>query len=96
MHQARTILIKGTMNDNLASFVGGFSLSAFGNVSWIWSLQIFPADAGMAKTYAIAFAVKVFATLFLGVVGGIAGLLGKDIYQGFKKKKNDGINEENQ
>ncbi len=34
------------------------------------------------------FGVKVGATIILGIAGGMAGMIGKDLYQRFKKKRN--------
>jgi hypothetical protein len=36
---------------------------------------------------AAGFAMKIFATLILRIIGGIAGLFGKDIYETLKRKK---------
>ena len=76
-----------SMQDYGTSFIGGFLLSVFGNVSWIWSLQLMPKTTSEAYTYALAFSLKIVATLILGVIGGIAGLIGKDIYNILKRKK---------
>lgn len=76
------------MENNAASFLGGFSLSVLANWQWIFAqIHIDPSDLAMS------FAIKVLATLILGVIGGVAGLLGKDLYTGFKKKLNDKEND---
>lgn len=53
-------------------------------VTWLWAEHIFQ-DAGM-------FLLKLLATIVLGVAGGIAGLVGKDVYRSWKnwrlKQKN--------
>ena len=76
------------MENNAASFIGGFSLSVLANWQWIFAqIHIDPTNMAMG------FALKVIATLILGVIGGIAGLIGKDLYTGFKKKLNDKEND---
>jgi hypothetical protein len=75
------------MQDYGTSFIGGFLLSVFGNISWVWSLQIPPLTSHDAYLYAIGFVLKIFATLILGIIGGLAGLIGKDIYNTFKRKR---------
>ena len=75
------------MHDYGTSFIGGFLLSIFGNVSWIWSMQLMPMSSQDAMLYALSFALKIFATLILGMIGGVAGLLGKDLYNFLKRKK---------
>jgi hypothetical protein len=76
-----------SMHDYGTSFIGGFLLSVFGNVSWIWSLQLMPMSSHDAMVYAAGFALKIFATLILGIIGGLAGLIGRDLYNFFKRKK---------
>jgi len=75
------------MHEYGTSFIGGFLLSVFGNVSWVWSLQLMPMSTSEAMTYALGFALKIFATLILGIIGGLAGLIGRDLYNFFKRKK---------
>ena len=75
------------MQDYGTSFIGGFLFSVFGNISWVWSLQIMPVTKDQAIMAAAGFAMKIFATLILGIIGGIAGLFGKDIYETLKRKK---------
>ena len=76
-----------SMQDYGTSFIGGFLLSVFGNVSWVWSLQLMPVTSHDAYVYATGFVLKIFATLILGIIGGLAGLMGKDLYNFFKRKK---------
>ena len=75
------------MQDYGTSFIGGFLLSVFGNVSWVWSLQLMPITSHDAYIYATGFVLKIFATLILGIIGGLAGLIGKDLYNFLKRKK---------
>ncbi len=76
------------MENNAASFIGGFILSVMANVHWIFG-QIYPHTPSDAAEAAMEFGLKVVATLILGVIGGIAGLLGKDLYASFKKRLNE-------
>jgi len=76
-----------SMHEYGTSFIGGFLLSVFGNVSWIWSLQLMPVTSKEAYMYAAGFALKIFATLILGIIGGLAGLIGRDLYNLLKRKR---------
>ena len=58
--------------DELTSTISGGISSIMLNVSWI---------AFLSDT-----ALKVLATVIVGVAGGMAGLAGKDIYQRIKNK----------
>ncbi len=80
------------MENNAASFIGGFLLSVMANVHWIFA-QAYPHTAGDAAEAAASFGLKVIATLILGVIGGIAGLLGKDLYASIKRKFNEKAND---
>jgi len=64
------------------SFIGGFAVSVLGNWTWLHSLQINPPNV---TTLVIEWTIKVFGTLILGVIGGLAGLWAKDIYKWLKK-----------
>ena len=78
------------MNDNAASFFGGFILSFFGNAKWVASLNLVLGGVFGGIPYtdiATEWALKVVSTLILGIIGGLAGLIAKDIYRIIKKKK---------
>ena len=64
------------------SFIGGFAVSVLGNWTWLHNLQIHPPNV---TTLVIEWTIKVFGTLILGVIGGLAGLWAKDIYKWLKK-----------
>jgi drug/metabolite transporter (DMT)-like permease len=64
------------------SFIGGFAVSVLGNWTWLHNLQIQPPNV---TTLVIEWTIKVFGTLILGVIGGLAGLWAKDIYKWLKK-----------
>jgi hypothetical protein len=68
------------MREDITSFGGGFLISVFGNISWI--LQLTAGDIAME------WAIKVFGTMILGVIGGLAGLFAKDLYKWIKRKGN--------
>src|SRR5574343_1187180 len=77
------------MENNAASFFGGFIVSVFANVQWIF-LQVGSQNpAMMAKE----FGLKVLGTFILGVIGGLAGILGKELYSVLKKNKNEKEND---
>ena len=71
------------MNENAPSFLGGFLMGGSSSF-YIWKdhflLQISTNDL------LIEYAVKIAGTLILGLVGGLAGMLAKDIYRILKKK----------
>lgn len=61
-------------NTKLVAFICGDLFVTLGQITGnIW------ADAGH-------FGVKLLATLVIGIAGGIAGVVGKDLYQHFKEK----------
>jgi|688.fasta_scaffold551101_3 hypothetical protein len=66
------------------SFVGGFSISVLGNWTWLQNLQVHPPNV---NSLLFEWTIKVFGTLILGVIGGLAGLWAKDIYKWMKKGK---------
>jgi len=65
--------------NSIYSFTGGFIISVFGNIGWV--AQIY--NPGQI---AVEWTVKVFGTLILGVIGGLAGLFAKDLYKWMKDK----------
>jgi H+/Cl- antiporter ClcA len=67
------------------SFIGGFSISALGNWTWLHNLQVTPPYN--PTNLIMEWTIKVFGTLILGVIGGLAGLWAKDIYKWIKKDK---------
>lgn len=74
---SNNITINGDMKDKALAFIAGdISVTLFQIfVGGIWG------DLGH-------FGVKVGATIILGIAGGIAGMIGKDIYNRYKKYKN--------
>jgi hypothetical protein len=70
------------MKDSLYSFIGGFTISVMGNIDWI--LQIDPANS--LSNLMIEWTAKIFGTMILGIIGGLAGLFGKDLYKILKNK----------
>lgn len=72
------------MNDNAFPFLGGFAMSSIGSISFLDNITIFL----QVQTHDILvfYLVKILTTLFLGLVGGLAGMLAKDLYIWAKKK----------
>lgn len=70
--------------EGLYSFGGGFIVSVLGNIQWIAQIETMGIQG-----LVIEWTAKIFGTLILGVIGGLAGLLGKDLYKYLKKDKND-------
>lgn len=72
------------MSDNAAPFTGGFIMASWGSFSILQELptllQI--GAPGVLELYAL----KVLGTLILGAVGGVGGMLAKDLYRYFKNK----------
>lgn len=65
------------MKEKIIAFAGGDLLAMFGMWHFL-DLQAMFVDV----------AFKVVLTALLGIVGGVAGLLGKDIYRAFKSYRN--------
>jgi hypothetical protein len=76
------------MKDSLYSFIGGFTISIMGNIDWI--LQIQPTNN--LSQLMMEWTAKIFGTMILGIIGGLAGLFGKDLYK-YLKDRYDGDNE---
>lgn len=72
------------MNDNSAPFIGGFTMGSIGSLSAWDSLTVFMqvTQAQVLEYYAF----KLLGTLVLGLVGGFAGMIAKDLYRYFKIK----------
>jgi hypothetical protein len=67
--------------DSIYSFAGGFLVSVFGNISWIAQIQNMSVNSLM-----IEWAIKIFGTMVLGIIGGVAGLFAKDLYKYLKDR----------
>ena len=68
--------------DSVYSFIGGFVISVFGNIQWIGQIHNMNV-----QTLVIEWTIKVFGTMILGVIGGLAGLFAKDLYKYLKGKR---------
>ena len=81
------------MSDDNISFTFGSLLAAIPAISWLWPLQIHAMEPGSLATIWL---IKVFGTIILGFLGGLTGMLGKDVYRFIKtrlrEKKNLGSN----
>ena len=77
------------MNDNQASFLGGFLFSVASHFKWVLTLQVAFVPGTIMGQLALEWSVKIIGTLILGIIGGIAGLMAKDIYKALKKKFTD-------
>jgi hypothetical protein len=73
------------MKDSVYSFVGGFLISVMGNIDWL--LQI---HSNNISSLMLEWTAKVFGTMILGIIGGLAGLFAKDLYK-YLKEKYDGV-----
>lgn len=51
------------------------------------SVTLFQVFAGQIFADLGSFGLKVLATIILGIAGGIAGMVGKDLYNFYKSKK---------
>jgi CDP-diglyceride synthetase len=74
------------MNDNIASFLGGAFLSIVGHANYLMKVSWYLRVNGHAHELAMEWSIKIIGTLILGVIGGVAGLLAKDIYAGIKRR----------
>ena len=70
------------MKEGLYSFGGGFIVSVLANIQWL--AQIGNGDVSMLV---IEWTVKIFGTMILGIIGGLAGLFAKDLYKYLKGKR---------
>ena len=83
------------MSDDNISFTFGSLLAAIPAISWLWPLQLHTFDPANLAT---VWLIKVFGTIILGFLGGLTGMLGKDVYRFIKTKlqkhenKNHSIN----
>lgn len=66
------------IKESIYSFGGGFVISVLGNISWIGQVN--------AGGLAMEWMIKIFGTMVLGVIGGLAGLFAKDLYKFLKDK----------
>lgn len=72
------------MGDNSAPFLGGFFMGGWSGLSfWDDALSLLQIDTMQFLEY---FALKLAATMVLGLFGGIMGMLAKDIYRLVKSK----------
>jgi hypothetical protein len=70
------------MKDSMYSFIGGFMVSVMGNIEWILQIQ----TSSNLSNVMIEWTAKIFGTMILGVIGGLAGLFGKDLYKILKRR----------
>lgn len=71
-------------NGNSAPFLGGFLMGSWGSVSLLDNITVF---LNMSQSEILTYySVKLLATLVLGVVGGLAGMVAKDLYRIIKMK----------
>ena len=68
--------------DSIYSFMGGFIVSVFGNIQWISQIETMSVQSLL-----IEWTVKIFGTMILGIIGGLAGMFSKDLYKYLKDKK---------
>jgi hypothetical protein len=72
------------MDDNTAPFIGGLIFGgSYGLSLWNESLKILQANPTQFLEF---FALKLAATLVLGLFGGLVGMAGKDLYRFIKRK----------
>ena len=77
------------MNSNAAPFLGGFVMGGWSGFS-IWD-SVPPLAQVMTPTQIVQmYVIKLAVTLILGFLGGVTGMLGKDIYEKVKKYLNNG------
>lgn len=72
------------MNENSAPFLGGFAMGSWGSISLWDSMAVYLQVSNLEILEYYAF--KVLGTLVLGLVGGFAGMIAKDLYRYFKIK----------
>jgi hypothetical protein len=72
------------MKESLYSFGGGFMMAILGNYTWLAQI-----GTGTVQGLVIEWTIKVFGTMILGVLGGLAGLFAKDLYKYLKDRYND-------
>lgn len=72
------------INDNSAPFLGGFAMGSWGSISLWDSMAVYLQVTNLQILEYYAF--KVLGTLVLGLVGGFAGMIAKDLYRYIKIK----------
>lgn len=78
------------INENSAPFLGGFIMGSWSSISLWDNITVFlqVSHTQMLEYYTF----KLVGTMILGVVGGLAGMVAKDLYRYikilFNKKKN--------
>ena len=72
------------MSDNAAPFTGGFIMASWGSFSILQDLPIL-LQINVPGAFQL-YGLKVLGTLLLGAVGGIGGMLAKDLYRFIKNK----------
>jgi hypothetical protein len=77
------------MSDDNISFTFGSLLAAIPAISWLWPLQLHAMEPGSLATIWL---IKVFGTIILGFLGGLTGMLGKDVYRIIKTKLRENKN----
>lgn len=72
------------MGDNSAPFIGGFFMGGWSGLSfWDDALTFLQINPTQFLEY---FALKLAATMVLGLFGGLIGMLAKDLYRLIKSK----------
>lgn len=64
-------------NDQLAASTGGGLFGLISSIK-IWGMQVVP-NVMQTPVY-VEVALKIFTTIFISVIGGVCGLLAKDLY----------------
>lgn len=72
------------MSENAAPFTGGFIMASWGSFSILRDLPTL-LQINVPGTLEL-YALKVLGTLLLGAVGGVGGMLAKDLYRFIKNK----------
>lgn len=72
------------INENSAPFLGGFIMGSWSSLSLWDSITVY---LQLTHTQVLEYyAFKLLGTMVLGLVGGLAGMLAKDLYRHFKIK----------
>ena len=65
--------------ENITAIAGGSTFSILTNLGWILQMPVYGNELEIMT-------VKIASTVIIGVIGGVAGMIGKDFYGWVKNK----------
>ena len=65
--------------ENTTAIASGSAFSIASSLGWILQMPVYGNQLEI-------WTVKIFSALVIGIIGGVAGMIGKDFYSWFKNK----------